>query len=94
MWMKKSMDLDRLASQGSHRLEMYLNLEGFLEKSLQIKSALRITGKSLKSLENSLNSAIFCRTSTVDIYLNHYIIVVPLFGAAYAAPNKGTVILY
>ena len=27
--------------QGSHRLEKYLNLEGFLEKSLKIKSALK-----------------------------------------------------
>ena len=26
--------------------------------------------------------------------LNQYKIVVPLFGAAYAAPNKGTTILY
>ena len=43
-------------------LEKYLNLEGFLEKSLKIKSALKSTGKSLKSLENSLNSTIFCRT--------------------------------
>ena len=40
----------------------YLNLEGFLEKSLKIKSALKSTEKSLKSLEKSLNSAIFCRT--------------------------------
>ena len=50
--------------QGSHRLEkyMYLNLEGFLEKSLKIKYALKSTGKSLKSLEKSLNSTIFCRT--------------------------------
>ena len=33
-------------SQGSHRLEKYLNLiEGFLEKSLKIKSALKSTGK-------------------------------------------------
>ena len=39
--------------QGSHRLENYLNLEGFLEKSLKIKSALKSTGKSLKSLESS-----------------------------------------
>ena len=38
--------------QGSHRLE----------KSLKIKSALKSTGKSLKSLEKSLNSTIFCRT--------------------------------
>ena len=32
--------------------------------------------------------------STVDRDLNQYIIVVPLFGAAYAAPNIGTAILY
>ena len=43
-------------------LEKYLNLEGFLEKSLNIKYALKSTGKSLKSLEKSLNSTIFCRT--------------------------------
>ena len=48
--------------QGSHRLEKYLNLEGFLEKSLKIKSALKSTGKSLKGLEKYLNSTIFCRT--------------------------------
>ena len=48
-------------SQGSHRLEKYLNLEGFLEKSLKIKSALKSTGKSLKSLEKSLNFTLFCR---------------------------------
>ena len=49
--------------QGSHRLEKYLNLEGFLEKSLKIKYALKCTGKSLtgKGLEKSLNSSIFCR---------------------------------
>ena len=48
--------------QGSHMLDKYLNLEGFLEKSLKIKSTLKSTGKSLKSLERSLNSTIFCRT--------------------------------
>ena len=48
--------------QGSHRLEKYLNLEGFLEKSLKIKSTLKITGKSRKSLEKALNSTIFSRT--------------------------------
>ena len=37
--------------QGSHWLEKNLNLECFLEKSLKIKSALKSTGKSLKSLE-------------------------------------------
>ena len=49
-------------NQGSHRLEKYLNLEAFLETSLKIKSALKITGKSLQSLEKSLNSTIFCGT--------------------------------
>ena len=48
--------------QGSHRLEKYLNLEGFPEKSLKIKYALKSTGKSLKCLEKSLNSSIFCKT--------------------------------
>ena len=51
-----------LSMQGLHRLKKYLNLEGFLEKSLKIKSALKSTEKSLKSLEKSLNSTIFCRT--------------------------------
>ena len=49
-------------NQGLHRFEKYLNLEGFLEKVLKIKSALKSTGKSLKNLEESLNSTIFCRT--------------------------------
>ena len=51
-----------LLKQGSHWFEKYLNLEGFLEKSLKIKYALKSTGKSLKYLEKSLNSTIFCRT--------------------------------
>ena len=41
--------------QGLHRLEKHLNLEGFLEKSLKIKIAMKSTGKSLESLEKSLN---------------------------------------
>ena len=44
--------------QGLHRLEKNLNLEVFPEKSLKIISALKSTGKSLKSLEQSLNSSI------------------------------------
>ena len=48
--------------QDLHRLGKYLNLEGFLEKSLKIKYALKSTGKSLKCLEKSLNSYISCRT--------------------------------
>ena len=47
---------------GLHRLEKYLNLEGFLEKSLKNKYALKSTVKSLKSLEKSLISPIFFRT--------------------------------
>ena len=78
--------------QGSHRLERYLNLEGFLEKYLKIKSALKSTGKSLKSLEKSLKSTLFYRT--VDRDLNRYKIAVSLFGAANAAPNESTTILY
>ena len=79
--------------QGSHRLEKYLNFEGFLEKSLKIKSALKSTGKSLISLKKSL-FFFSVGLSTVDLDLNQYKITVPLFGAANAAPNKGTVILY
>ena len=73
--------LNLYSLQGSHRLEKYLNLEGFLEKSLKIKSALKSTGKSLKSLEKSLDSTIFS-VGLVDRELNQYKIVVPLFGAA------------
>ena len=36
--------------QGSHSLEKYLNLEGFLEKSLKIKHTLKSTGKSHKGI--------------------------------------------
>ena len=45
-------NLSTFLIQGSHRLEKYLNLEGFLEKSLKIKSALKSTGKSLKALKS------------------------------------------
>ena len=45
--------------QGLHRLEKYLNLEGFLEKALKIKYALKSFGKSGKGLEKSLNSSFF-----------------------------------
>ena len=66
----------------------------FLEKYLKIKAALKRTGKSLKILELSLNSTILVGLSTVDRDLSQYKIVVPLFCAAYAAPNIGTLILY
>ena len=51
----------RLVFQGLHRLEKYLNLEDFLEKSLKIKYALKSTEKLHKGLEKSLNSTIFYR---------------------------------
>ena len=78
-------DRDKLLgnlSQCSHRLEKYLNLEGFLEKSLKTKSALKSTGKSLKTLEMSLILLFSVGLSTVDRDLNQYKNVVPLFGAA------------
>ena len=40
--------------QDSHRLDKYLNLGGFLEKSLKIKSALKSTGKSLKGFGSAV----------------------------------------
>ena len=80
--------------QCSHRLEKYLNLEGFLEKSLRNTSTMKSTGKSLKSLVKSLKFTIFVGLSTADRELNQYKIVVPLFGSAYAAPNIGAAILY
>ena len=50
-----------VCSQGSHRLEKYLNSEGFFENSLKIEPALKSTGKSLKGLEKSLNFTIYRR---------------------------------
>ena len=52
--------------------------------SLWEPCALKSTGILLVSVE----------LSTVDRVLNKCKIVVPLFGAAYAAPSKGTMILY
>ena len=54
--------LSLLYRQGSHRLEKYLNMKGFLEKSLKMKYALKSTGESLKGLEKYLNLTIFCKT--------------------------------
>ena len=45
--------------QGLHRLEKYLNLEVFLEKSLKISYALKSTGKSGKDLEKVLEFFFF-----------------------------------
>ena len=86
--------MDEDQTQGSHRLEKYLIFEGFLEKSLKNESSLKSTGKSLKSLEKSCILLFSVGLSIVDRDPNQYKFVVPLFGAAYAAPNIGTTILY
>ena len=77
-----------IAYSGAHRLEKYLNLEGFLEKSLKNKPALKSTGKSLKVLEFyhlQEDSTVFWRPKSVS-NCGTFI--------WYAAPNKGTTILY
>ena len=59
-------------TQGSHRLEKYLNLEGFLEKSLKIKSALKSTGNPLASTGSILSNTDLSDLSTVgscDIFV-------------------------
>ena len=61
--------------QGLLRLEKYLNLEGFIEKSLKILSALKSTWKSLKKSPWIL--PIYVGLNTVDRELNQYKIVVP-----------------
>ena len=81
--------------QGSHRLEKYLNIGSFLERPLKTKSALKSTGESLSCLEKSLNfTTFFLLDNTDNGDIDQYRIVVPLFGAAYAAPNESTSILY
>ena len=76
-----------------YRLEKYLNSEGFLEKSLKIKSTFKSNvenhSKALKS-PGILHFSV--GLSTVDRDLNHYKIAVSIFGAAYAAANKGKTI--
>ena len=44
--------------------------------------------------ETQIDIVEFLQCNTVDRDLNQYKIVVPLFGAANAAPNKGTTISY
>ena len=59
-----------MCPQGSHRLVKYLNLEGFLEKSLTIKYAMKSIGKLHKGLEKSLNSSVSVGINTDDRDLN------------------------
>ena len=92
-------DKPGVLKQGLHRLEKYLNIQGCLEKSLKIKFTLKSTGKTVKGLEKSLNFTFSRRIqhcllpftggfNTVFGDLNQFKVVVPLFGAAYAAPNS------
>ena len=48
-------DLTEQLIQGLHRLEKYLNKEGFLEKFLKMKSTLNSAGETLQDLEKYLN---------------------------------------
>ena len=48
---------------GLYGLEKYFNMEGFLEKSLKIKSALKSAGKWLQGLEKYLNKEDFLEKS-------------------------------
>ena len=49
----------KMLTQGSHRLDKYLNIQACLEKSLKIKFALKSTWKTLKGLEKSFNFTIY-----------------------------------
>ena len=83
--LKKLMTQNSLL-QGSHRLEKYLNLEGFLEKSLKLNLPWKVLENQSKALKSP-----WILLFSVD--LNQYKIVVPLFVAAYALPNISIAIL-
>ena len=55
---------------------------------------MKSTGKHSKALKSPQILLFSVGLSTVDRDLNNYKIAAPLFGAAYAATNKGTTILY
>ena len=76
--------------QGSHRAWKYLNIQDCLENSLKIKFALKSTWKNTQRPWKVFEFYHFSVFGDLD----QYQIVVPLFVAAYAAPNKGTTILY
>ena len=71
--------------RGSHSLEKVLENQICLEKYWKNID---------KGFEKSLNFTFAGGFNTVFGDLNQYKTVVSLFGAAYAAPNKGTTILY
>ena len=64
-----------------------------LEKSLKIKLPWKVLEKHSKTLNSPWILPFTGVLNTVFGDLNQYKIAVSLFGAAYAAPNKGTTIL-
>ena len=80
--------------QGSHRLEKYLNLEVFFKSPWKFNLPWKVLENHSKALKSPWILLFSVGLSTVDRDLNQYKIVVPLFGAANAAPNKGTTISY
>ena len=60
----------------------------------EIKYALKILENYCKAFQSPWILLFSIEPNAVDRDLNQYKIGVPLFGAAYAAPNKGTIILY
>ena len=69
--------------QGSYMLEKYLNMKGFLEKSLK---KWNMPWKELENHYKALKSTwillFSVRHNPVNVDYNKYKIVVPLFGAA------------
>ena len=53
--------------KGSHRLEKYLNMKGFLEKSLKIKYTLKNAGESYKALKSTLISLFSVRHNPINV---------------------------
>ena len=85
--------MSHLVIQGSQRLEKYLNIQDCLkvfENKICLVKYLKNTQRHRKVLEFYYLQGY----NTVFGGLNQYKIVVPLFGAAYAAPNKSTIILH
>ena len=80
--------------QGSHRLEKYLILKGFLEKSLKINLPRKVLENHSKALKRPCILLFSVGLSTVDKDLNQHKIVVPTFGSAYAAQHKIVVPLF
>ena len=79
---------------GSHRLEKYLNLEGFFKSPWKLNLPWKVLENHSKALKSPWILLFSVGLNSVDRDLNQYKIDVPLFSAAYAAPNIGTTILY